>query len=411
MTISSSPYRKDFPFFLQSINRERYYLDSAATSQKPNIVINALVNYYLNDNANIYRGLYETAQRATEQFESVRDQVQHFINANRREEIIFTKGATQSLNWVAFGYFAQILKPGDEILLSVMEHHSNLVPWQQIAVKTGAKLSYVKLDENEEFDLHDFKKKLNSHVKVVAVSHISNVLGSINPIQTITKLAHQVGSLVVVDGAQAVGHISIDVQKLDCDFYCFSGHKMFSPTGVGILYGKYSLLNHVKPIEFGGEMIEEVDYYKTTFKELPFRLEGGTSNIAGVIGLGAAIKYFDKIGLDVINKYNRELTEFAILELKKISGIKIYGPENPEHRNDLISFNIKGIHSHDAVTIFDAMGVEVRAGHHCAEVLMKYLKIPACLRASFHIYNDQNDIFNLIQAIKEGKRFFNHETF
>ncbi|BDR58282.1 aminotransferase class V-fold PLP-dependent enzyme [Xylocopilactobacillus apicola] len=403
----NSQERLDFPFFKQE---KLIYLDSAATSQKPQSVIDSLVNYYSYNNANIHRGVYALAQKTTDQFEMVRNQVAHFINAKKSEEIVFTKGATQSLNWVVFGYFARFLKPGDEILISVMEHHSNLVPWQELAKKTGAELRYVKLDQNEQLDLDDLLTKLNSRVKVVSIAQVSNVLGCINPVKKIASLAHKFGALVVVDGAQAVGHMTVDVGELDCDFYCFSGHKMFGPTGIGVLYGKYKLLDQLKPVEYGGEMIDEVDYQASTFKELPLRLEAGTQNIAGVIGLGAAIDYLNQIGLKRISKHNQEITELAFDKLRKIPGLKIYGSANPKEHHDVISFNLAGIHPHDAATVLDSFGVEVRAGHHCAEVLMRYLKIPACLRASFHLYNDESDVLQLVSAIKEVQRFFKHGT-
>lgn len=403
MTINSQR-RDDFPFFSQ---KELVYLDSAATSQKPKSVIDSLVNYYSYDNANIHRGIYSTAEKATQQFELVRSQIKSFINANRSEEIVFTKGATQSLNWVAFGFFRQILKPNDEILISVMEHHSNLVPWQQVANITGAKLKYINLSEDQQFDMVHFKDELNENVKVVALTHVSNVLGCINPISEITEMAHEFKAMVVVDGAQAVGHIDVDVQAIDCDFYCFSGHKMFGPTGVGILYGKYDLLDQLKPLEYGGEMIDDVDYQISTFKDMPIRLEAGTPNIAGVIGLGAAINYIKDVGLQEITKHNKDLTEYAFKSIESIPGIHVYGSKD---YCDVISFNISGIHPHDVATVFDSLGVEVRAGHHCAEVLMRYLNISSCLRASFHLYNNEFDVDQLVKAIKEVKRFFKHET-
>lgn len=384
MTISNN-IRKDFPFFNQKVNGKRLdYLDSAATSQKPQIVIDSLNQYYSFGNANIHRGVYQIAEQATEQFESVRDLIKDFIHADRREEIVFTKGATQSLNWVAFGFFKQFLKPGDEILISVMEHHSNLVPWQQIAKLTGAHLKYVQLNDDGEFDLEDFKNKLNHHVKVVAVAHVSNVLGSLNPVEEICRLAHDAGSLAVVDGAQAVGHLPVNVHSLDCDFYAFSAHKMFGPTGVGVLYGKYDLLNQLKPVEYGGEMIEDVDYQNTTFKDLPLRLEAGTQNIAGVIGLGAAVRYIDQVGLKEIETHNSQLLDSAFNKLSNLPEIKIYGSKGALKHHDIISFNLNGIHPHDAATVFDSLGVEVRAGHHCAQVLMRYFNISACLRISIH---------------------------
>lgn len=404
MTLES-PYRHDFPFFN---TKRRAYLDSAATTQKPQAVIDCLDHYYRVNNANIYRGIYATAQRATEQFEAVRNQVQNFINAAKRSEVIFTKGTTQSLNWIVFGFFWERLQPGDEILISVMEHHSNLVPWQQLAAHTGAQLVYVNLNEDQQLDLNDFKAKLNQRVKVVALTHVSNVLGCLNPVNQITTLAHQFKAKVVIDGAQAIGHFPVDVQEIDCDFYAFSGHKAFAPTGVGVLYGKEQLLEQMRPLEYGGEMIDDVDYQKTTFKDLPLRLEAGTQNIAGVIGLGAAIDYLNACGLKAIKQYNQQLTQLAFEQLSAIPKVTIYGSQSAAFHQGIIAFNLPGIHPHDVATALDLDGVELRAGHHCAQVLMRYLKIPACLRLSLHIYNDEADLNRLISALADVMRFFKH---
>lgn len=404
MTLES-PYRHDFPFFNTT---RRAYLDSAATTQKPQAVIDCLDHYYRVNNANIYRGIYATAQRATEQFEAVRNQVQNFINAAKRSEVIFTKGTTQSLNWIVFGFFWERLQPGDEILISVMEHHSNLVPWQQLAAHTGAQLVYVNLNEDQQLDLNDFKAKLNQRVKVVALTHVSNVLGCLNPVNQITTLAHQFKAKVVIDGAQAIGHFPVDVQEIDCDFYAFSGHKAFAPTGVGVLYGKEQLLEQMRPLEYGGEMIDDVDYQKTTFKDLPLRLEAGTQNIAGVIGLGAAIDYLNACGLKAIKQYNQQLTQLAFEQLSAIPKVTIYGSQSAAFHQGIIAFNLPGIHPHDVATALDLDGVELRAGHHCAQVLMRYLKIPACLRLSLHIYNDEADLNRLISALADVMRFFKH---
>ena len=404
-----SPYRHDFPFFdSQKKKLKRAYLDSAATTQKPSSVIEELVHFYTKDNANIYRGIYATSQRATSKFEAVRDKVKTFINASERTEIIFTKGTTQSLNWIVFGYFWDRLHSDDEILISVMEHHSNLVPWQQLAIHTGAKLNYVNLDEDQQLDIDDFKAKLNSRVKVVALTHVSNVLGCLNPVTQITTLAHKFGAKVVIDGAQAIGHMSVDVQEINCDFYAFSGHKAFAPTGVGVLYGKKELLEKMTPLEYGGEMISDVNYQNTSFKELPLRLEAGTQNISGVIGLGAALDYLNKCKLNEIECYIKKLTKLAFEQLISIPEVIIYGSKKASFHQGIISFNIKGIHPHDVATVLDIKGVEIRAGHHCAQVLMRYLKIPACLRLSLHIYNDETDIQQLIIALHEVLRFFKH---
>jgi cysteine desulfurase, sufS subfamily len=391
-------YKADFPLLK---NSDLIYLDSAATSQKPQCVIDRLSKYYQSQNANVHRALYGLGEATTAKYEQARKHVADFINADQ-DEVIFTKGTTQGLNWVANGFAQSILKPGDEILISIEEHHSNLVPWQIIAKKTGAKLVYVYLTPNLEFDYDDYEAKLNSKTKIVALHHMSNVLGNILDLSKIAKLAHSFGAYLVVDGAQAAAHIEIDVQKFDCDFYAFSGHKMLGPMGIGVLFGKKNLLNQMTPVEYGGEMISEVSQQSVSFKSSPLKFEAGTQNVAGAIGLDTAINYLKQVGISNVKAIDYELCKYARSRLEEIGGVSIYGEAN----NGIISFNLDGIHPHDVVSFLDADKLCLRAGHHCAEPLMNYLKIPACLRASFYIYNDFSDIDALVKSLNKIKEFF-----
>ncbi|GEL13211.1 hypothetical protein FC15_GL000098 [Lapidilactobacillus concavus DSM 17758] len=398
--------RNDFPILSQQINGQPLtYLDNAATTQKPRSVIDALTHYYEFDNANIHRGVYTLAERATEQYEQVRQQVADFIHADR-DEIVFTRGTTTSLNWIALGFGAQVLQPGDDIIITVMEHHSNLVPWQQVALQTGANLRYVELTADGELDLAQYRQLLSKKTKIVAFTHVSNVLGTINPVQLMTQLAHEVGAYVVVDGAQAVGHFPVDMTSLDCDFYAFSGHKVYGPTGVGVLYGKREWLKKMNPVEFGGEMINLVQREITDFKAAPEKFEAGTMPIAQVIGLGAALTYIQKIGWSTIETQERRVTAAAYQLLKEIPGVEIYGPEMGPHRSALVTFNLKGVHPHDLATVLDTQGVAVRAGHHCAQPLMQTLGVSATTRASFGLYNQLSDVKRLAAAVRAAKEFF-----
>ena len=398
--------RKDFPILDQIVNDEPLvYLDNAATTQKPKVVLEAVNRYYQEDNANVHRGVHTLAERATASYEGARETVRRFINASSTKEVLFTRGTTTGLNWI--GRFAEeILEEGDEVLISIMEHHSNILPWQEACRKTGAKLVYVYLKDGG-LDLEDFRKKLTDRTKFVSIAHASNVLGVINPVQEIAQLAHEKGAIVVVDGAQSVPHMKIDVQTLDADFFVFSGHKMAGPTGVGVLYGKEQYLNQMSPVEFGGEMIDFVYEQSATWKELPWKFEAGTPNMAGAIGLAAAIDYLEAIGMDAIERHEQDLIAYVFPKLQAIEGLKIYGSQDLAKRSGVISFNLGDLHPHDLATALDYEGVAVRAGHHCAQPLIQYLEVPATARASFYLYNTKEDCDKLVEALIKTKEFFN----
>lgn len=398
--------KKDFPVLNQIVNDEPLvYLDNAATTQKPLKVLAAIKDYYENDNANVHRGVHTLAERATEKYEAAREKVRQFINAKSTKEVLFTRGTTTSINWVA-QFAGQILKTGDEIVISIMEHHSNIVPWQEVAKKTGAILKFVYLKDGQ-LDMDDLRKKITNQTKFVSIAHVSNVLGTINPVEEITKIAHEHGAYMVVDGAQSTPHMAIDLQKMDVDFFAFSGHKMMGPTGIGVLYGKEELLNQFEPVEFGGEMIDFVYESHSTWTELPWKFEAGTPNIAGAIALGAAIHYIQELGIDQIHQHEIELIDYLMPKLQEIEGLKIYGPKDNVKRGGLIAFNIEGLHPHDVATALDMEGVAVRAGHHCAQPLLNYLETPATARASFYLYNTKADCDKLVEALKKTKEFFN----
>ena len=398
--------KKDFPVLNQIVNDEPLvYLDNAATTQKPLKVLAAIKDYYENDNANIHRGVHTLAERATEKYEAAREKVRQFINAKSTKEVLFTRGTTTSINWVA-QFAGQILKTGDEIVISIMEHHSNIVPWQEVAKKTGAILKFVYLKDGQ-LDMDDLRKKITNQTKFVSIAHVSNVLGTINPVEEITKIAHEHGAYMAVDGAQSTPHMAIDLQKMDVDFFAFSGHKMMGPTGIGVLYGKEELLNQFEPVEFGGEMIDFVYESHSTWTELPWKFEAGTPNIAGAIALGAAIDYIQELGIDQIHQHEIELIDYLMPKLQEIEGLKNYGPKDNVKRGGLIAFNIEGLHPHDVATALDMEGVAVRAGHHCAQPLLNYLETPATARASFYLYNTKADCDKLVEALKKTKEFFN----
>lgn len=398
--------KKDFQVLNQIVNDEPLvYLDNAATTQKPLKVLAAIKDYYENDNANVHRGVHTLAERATEKYEAAREKVRHFINAKSTKEVLFTRGTTTSINWVA-QFAGQILKTGDEIVISIMEHHSNIVPWQEVVKKTGAILKFVYLKDGQ-LDMDDLRKKITNQTKFVSIAHVSNVLGTINPVEEITKIAHEHGAYMVVDGAQSTPHMAIDLQKMDVDFFAFSGHKMMGPTGIGVLYGKEELLNQFEPVEFGGEMIDFVYESHSTWTELPWKFEAGTPNIAGAIALGAAIDYIQELGIDQIHQHEIELIDYLMPKLQEIEGLKIYGPKDNVKRGGLIAFNIEGLHPHDVATALDMEGVAVRAGHHCAQPLLNYLETPATARASFYLYNTKADCDKLVEALKKTKEFFN----
>ncbi|MET3683685.1 cysteine desulfurase/selenocysteine lyase [Alkalibacillus flavidus] len=396
--------RRDFPILDQDVNdHPLVYLDSAATSQKPAQVIEAVENYYKQYNSNVHRGVHTLGSHATDGYEGARKKVKKFINASSVKEVIFTRGTTTALNTVAYSYARANLSEGDEILLTKMEHHSNLIPWQQAAKATGATLTYLPLQEDGTIALSDVEAMVNENTKIVAMGHVSNVLGTINPIKEVTDIAHRNGAVMVVDGAQSVPHMKVDVQDLDVDFYAFSAHKMCGPTGVGVLYGKKELLENMEPVEFGGEMIDFVNLYDSTWKELPWKFEGGTPIIAGAIGLGAAIDYLESVGMTQIEKHEHELVQYALEQMNTIDGITIYGPEE---RAGLVTFNLDDVHPHDLATALDSIGVAVRAGHHCAQPLMKELNVVATARASFYLYNTKNDVDVFVEGLKKAKEFF-----
>ncbi len=397
--------RKDFPILDQIVNDEPLvYLDNAATTQKPLAVLETINRYYEKDNANVHRGVHTLAERATAAYEAARERVRSFIHAASTKEVLFTRGTTTGLNWVA-RYAESVLQPGDEVLISVMEHHSNTIPWQEACKKTGARLIYAYLKDGM-LDLADFRSKLTEKTRFVALAHVSNVLGVVNPIKEIAELVHQANALLVVDGAQSVPHMKIDVQDLDVDFFAFSGHKMLGPTGIGVLYGKEELLERMSPVEFGGEMIDFVYEQEATWKELPWKFEAGTPNIAGAIGLAVAIDYLDKIGMETVHQYEQELIAYVFPKLQAVEGLTIYGSEDLTQRSGVISFNLAGLHPHDVATALDYEGVAVRAGHHCAQPLLSYLGVAATVRASFYLYNTKADCDKLVEALQKTKEFF-----
>lgn len=401
--------KKDFPILDQKVNDEQLvYLDNAATTQKPKAVVEALDHYYYFDNSNVHRGVHTLAERATEQFEAARQKLADFINAPAKKNILFTRGTTQSLNWIAASYGEMVIHEGDEIVISYMEHHSNLVPWQQLALRKKATLKYIKMNDDGTLDMDDAKKQITDKTKIVSIAHVSNVLGVVNPIKALAALAHEHGAIMIGDGAQSTPHMAVDVQDLDVDFYALSGHKMLGPTGIGALYGKSELLDAMPPIEFGGEMIDFVDLYESSWKELPWKFEAGTPDISGAIGLGAAVDYLNEIGMDQIQEHEQAIVDYVLPKLLAIDDLEVYGPEDPSKHTGVIAFNLKGLHPHDLATALDMEGVAVRAGHHCAQPLMKYLAVPATARASFYLYNDMQDADRLIDAIKAAKEFFKH---
>lgn len=407
MMKKTSDLRKDFPLLETKMNDQPLtYLDSAATSQKPKQVIDEIADYYNKYNSNIHRGVYNLAVETTDKYENVRHKVANFINAYRDEEVLFTKGTTQSLNWIAQGYVRYNLHEGDEIVTTYMEHHSNIVPWQAIAQEKNLKVKYITLTEEGKLDLDDLKQKVTDKTKIVAVTHVSNVLGTINPIKEIAAIVHQSNAILVVDGAQSVPHLPVDMQDLEADFYVFSGHKMLGPTGIGVLWGKYELLEKMHPLEYGGEMIDSVTTEKSTFKVIPWNFEGGTQNIEGVLGLGAAIDYLEEIGMENVARNDKDLQKYALEKLANIKSIEFYGPKDPNQRCGVVSFNLKGIHPHDVATFLDADGIAVRAGHHCAQPLMDWLGVSATLRASFYFYNTYEEIDKSVDSLKKVEEFF-----
>ncbi len=409
MTLDAAKIRKDFPILFQEVNDEPLvYLDNAATSQKPAAVLDALRHYYETDNANVHRGVHTLAERATADYEAAREKLRGFIQARSTKEILFTRGTTTGLNWVARSYGDANVNEGDEIVISYMEHHSNVIPWQQLAKRKKAILKYIELTPEGFLDVEDAKKKITAKTKIVSLTQASNVLGVVNPIREVAKFSHAAGAILVVDGEQSAPHMPIDVQTMDADFFAFSGHKMCGPTGIGVLYGKQSLLEEMEPIEFGGEMIDFVHLQDSTWKELPWKFEAGTPNIAGAITLGAAVDYLTAIGLEEIHQYETELVSYVLPKLQAIEGLTVYGPQETKQHTGVISFNLAGLHPHDLATALDMEGVAVRAGHHCAQPLLTYLGLSAACRASFYFYNTKDDADRLVAAILAAKEFFQH---
>lgn len=394
--------REDFPILNQNIfNRPLVYLDNAATTQKPACVIEALSQYYLTINSNIHRGVHYLSQQATDAFEVARRRVQAFINAPSCEEVVFTRGATEAINLVASSFGRRYLNEGDEVLISEMEHHSNIVPWQLICEEKKAHLKVIPFDENGELELDKLERLISDKTRIVAVNHVSNTLGTINPIKQIVALAHKRGVPVMVDGAQAVSHLKVDVQDLDCDFYCFSGHKMYAPMGIGVMYGKRRWLEEMPPYQGGGEMIKNVTFEKTTYNELPFKFEAGTPSVGDVIGLNRAIDYIENVGVANIAAYEHDLLTAATKQLSDIKGLRIIG--NASHKSAIISFVLDGIHPYDAGVIIDKLGVAVRTGHHCTQPIMDKLHIPGTIRASFAMYNTMEEVNVLCDAVQRAQ--------
>lgn len=396
-------FRDDFPIFK---NRDIAYLDSGATAQKPQMVIDAIDNFYDKFNANPHRGAYTLSIEATAMYEDTRAKIAKFINARHAEEIIFSKNASESLNLLAYSYGLDNLKKGDDVVISIMEHHSNLVPWQFVTQKTGSELKYMYINDEFELSKEEIKSKITDNTKIVGITHVSNVLGTINNVKEIIKYAHKKGAIVIVDASQSIPHMKIDVQDLDADFLVFSGHKMFAPLGIGVLYGKRELLNKMNPFLMGGDMIEYVHEQNTTFAPLPNKFEAGTQNVEGVVGLGAAIDYINSIGYDKIQEHDREIVEYAREKLLKLDYLDLYMTPNVENHSAVISFNIKGVHPHDVASILDSENVCVRSGNHCAQPLMRFLGIDSTCRASFYVYNTKDDIDRLVAGIEKAYKMF-----
>ncbi|NVJ59800.1 MAG: cysteine desulfurase [Gammaproteobacteria bacterium] len=396
--------RQDFPILHQEVNGHALvYLDNAATTQKPKAVIEAIEHYYQLDNSNVHRGAHALSDRATQKFEAARSSVQAFLNAQKREEVIWTRGTTESINLVAQSYARNVLDKGDVVLVSALEHHSNIVPWQIVCEQTGASLKVIPVNGAGEIEIEQYDQLLNDSVKIVSVNHVSNALGTVNPVKTIIDKAHAVGAKVMIDGAQAAPHFEVNVKELDCDFYAFSGHKLFGPTGIGVLYGKENLLEQMTPFQSGGEMIEVVSFEGTTYNKLPYKFEAGTPNIAGAIGLGAAIDYLNQFDRRLLLQYENELLSYSTELALEDSDIQLVG--TAKDKTGVMSFLIKGAHPHDVGTLLDQQGVAVRTGHHCAMPIMKQFKVPGTVRASFAFYNNKQDIDRLFSAIKKTKSF------
>jgi cysteine desulfurase / selenocysteine lyase len=401
--------REDFPILKRVLrgNKKLVYLDNAATTQKPSSVIDAISNYYKNHNSNIHRGVHQLAEEATIQYESTREKVRKFINARSQDEIIFTRNTTEAINLIAYSWGSKNIGKNDCILITEFEHHSNIVPWQMLAQEKNCNLEYVGMDEDGYFDLVEYQELINlNRVKLVSISQMSNVLGTIVPINRIIKMAHERGIPVLVDAAQSVPHMEVDVQEMDCEFLAFSAHKMLGPTGVGVLYVKREILASMPPFLGGGDMIKEVDKYNTSYNELPYKFEAGTPNIADVVGFGASIDYLNRIGMSAVRTHEIDLVRYTMERMRDIEGITIYGPLQPSARGGVIAFNLGDIHPHDLATIMDDRGIAIRSGHHCAQILMRRLQVSATSRVSFYIYNSKEEIDLFVQALYDARRLF-----
>lgn len=412
MSLDIEAIRKDFPIYnnTRPYGKKLIYFDNAATTQKPNQVIDAISNYYKKYNANVYRSPHYLSTLSTEGYENARERVRKFINANTSESIVFTRNTTESINFIAYTWGMKNINEGDEIVLTIAEHHSNLLPWQMVASKKGAKLVFVGLDKNSRIDMDAFKKVMSNRVKLVAMQHASNVLGIINPVEEITEIAHKFGAKVLIDGAQSIPNMKVDVQKIGCDFFAFSGHKMMGPMGIGVLYIKDDLFDGIPPFLRGGEMIDEVFEDHSTFAPAPLKFEAGTPNVEGAFSLVTAIDYIEKLGFDNILEHEREMAEYALNKIKELDHIIIYGPLDTINRLGIISFNVKGVHPHDVATILDQDGIAVRSGHHCCQPLMRYYDVPATVRASFYIYNDFSEVDELADGLKDVGKWFKRVT-
>jgi len=408
-TYSLEEIRNDFPVLNRRVRDDKklVYLDNAATTQKPNQVIDAITDYYQNHNSNIHRAVHALAEESTEAFEVTRDKIAKFLNIQTREEIVFVKGTTEAINLVAYSWGRDNVQKGDIVVTTEYEHHSNIVPWQLLTQETGAELKYIDIDDNGELILEQLDEYLSTgKVKLVAISHVSNVLGTITDIHNVIKKCKNVGAKVLVDGAQAVPHMKVDIASLGCDFYAFSAHKMLGPTGVGVLWARKELLENMRPFQGGGDMIREVHKHETTWNDLPYKFEAGTPNVADVICFAAAIDYLTKIGMDNVRSHETELTKYALEKMSKVKGLTIYGPKDPQKASGVISFNFNDVHPHDVATIIDKNGVAIRSGHHCAQVLMEKLNVAATNRASFYIYTTKEEVDTLIDSLEQVAEVF-----
>lgn len=405
--MNNREFLKDFPTLnIETNGRRIVYLDSAATTQKPQVVIDAIDNYYKTSNANPHRGAYALSVAATDAYDEAREKVKNFINSKYVEEIIFTKNATEAFNLLARSYGMTYINEGDEIVIAISEHHSNLIPWQQVAKAKGATLKYMYTNENGELTEDEVKSKITEKTKIVSIAQVSNTLGTINPIKEIAEYAHSKGAIVIVDGAQSVPHMKVDVRDLDADFLVFAGHKMLAPMGIGVLYGKKDLLDKMPPLMFGGDMVEYVYEQETTFNVLPYKFEAGTQNVEAAVGLSKAIDYLNEIGMDNVEKIEKNLMAYALEEMLKLPYVTVYGPKEADKRGGVLSFSIDGVHPHDVASIFDTFGVCIRAGNHCAQPLMRYMGINATSRASIYLYNTKEDIDSLLEAVKKTYDMF-----